>query len=370
MLSLMSLLGCMRSVQGGCADTVAVDTALLPEETETVVTSEAVVLRGAVIAGESPFVGEVVDVRLEDGRITAIGSVSDADATIIDLAGHWLAPAFIDSHVHLAYRRDGPGMLDGGVAAAVDLAAPESFFAEDLSPLTLLRSGPMVTAVGGYPTQGWGAGGYGLECAGTDDAVAAVEALAGAGAGVIKLPITGSSVLSSSALTAAADRAHELGLKVASHALSDDSALLAVSVGVDVLAHTPTSSLSEAAVDALSESAVISTLAAFGGSEAAIDNLRRLRESGAVVLYGTDFGNLSTAGIIGAELSLMAASGMSGEQILDAGTVTAADWWGLDGLGRIEVGARASLLVLEADPGLEPMTLAEPVQVWIAGKQR
>ena len=42
--------------------------------------------------------------------------------------------------------------------------------------------------------------------------------------------------------------------------------------------------------------AVVSTLAAFGGSPAAVDNLRRLHAAGATVLYGTDLGNTRDAG--------------------------------------------------------------------------
>ena len=308
--------------------------------------------------------------RLEDGVITALGSVSLEGAEVIDLDGRWLAPAFIDSHVHLSYRADAPGMLDGGVAVAVDLAAPMSSFEEDLFPLTLLRAGPMVTAIGGYPTQSWGSNGYGVECAGAEDAVAAVDGLHKAGAAVIKLPITGSAVLSEAALLEAAAAAHERGMKVASHAMSDADVALAVAVGVDVLAHTPTASLSDATVSSLSDRAVVPTLAAFGGSTTAVDNLRRLHEAGARVLYGTDFGNISTAGILSSELALMIEAGMSGDEILAAGTSDPADWWGLTGMGRIDIGSPASLLVLAEDPSAEPLTLAEPEAVWIAGVQR
>lgn len=370
MLPILTVLSCARPT-AGCADTMAEALPDSPRSTDTSPQQDgAVVLQGATLAGAGPRSGEVADVRMEDGVITAIGAVSLEGAEVVDLAGRWLAPAFIDSHVHLSYRADGPGMLDGGVAFAVDLAAPMGSFAEDLSPLTLLRSGPMVTAVGGYPTQSWGSGGYGVECADAEDAVAAVAGLHEAGAAVIKLPITGSAVLSESALAAAADAAHDLGMAVASHAMSDEDVALALAVGVDVLAHTPTGSLSDATVAAMADRAVIPTLAAFGGSAVAVDNLRRLHEAGARILYGTDFGNVTTAGILSAELALMAEAGMSGAEILAAGTEAPADWWGLPGAGRVDVGSPASLLVLAADPTAEPLTLAQPVSVWIAGTQR
>ena len=57
--------------------------------------------------------------------------------------------------------------------------------------LTVLASGPMVTAIDGYPTQSWGRDGYGLEVTGIQEAIEAVQYLHGLGAKVIKLPING-----------------------------------------------------------------------------------------------------------------------------------------------------------------------------------
>lgn len=330
----------------------------------------AVLLRGPTITGDSSFAGQSVDVLIENGRIAAIGTLDAGDAETIDLQGRWLAPAFIDSHVHLSYLPRHEQMLDGGVAAAVDLAAPIDSLDEDAAPLTLLRSGPMVTAAQGYPTQSWGAFGYGLECSDASAVTAAVGALVERGARVIKMPVTESNSLADDALAAGVTAAHAAGLKVASHALTPALAGRAAQAGVDVLAHTPTSTLDAAAVAPWSSRAVISTLRAFGGSAAAVSNLRALREAGATILYGTDFGNLQEAGIVAAELDLLAESGMSGAQILASGTSVPALWWGIEGLGTIEVGSRASLLVLSGDPEQDPQLLATPEQVWIDGARR
>jgi len=330
----------------------------------------AVLLRGPTIAGDSSFAGQSVDVLIEDGRIAAIGALDAGDAETIDLQGRWLAPAFIDSHVHLSYLPRSEQMLDGGVAAAVDLAAPIDSLDEDAAPLILLRSGPMVTALQGYPTQSWGAFGYGLECSDASAVTAAVDALIERGATVIKMPVTESNSLADAALAAGVTAAHAAGLKVASHALTAPLANRAAEAGVDVLAHTPTSTLDAEAVAPWSTRAVISTLRAFGGSAAAVNNLRALREAGATILYGTDFGNVQEAGIIGSELDLLAESGMSGAQILASGTSVPALWWGIEGLGTIEVGNRASLLVLSGDPQQNPQLLATPEQVWIDGVRR
>ena len=125
------------------------------------VPGERVVFRGGHVVGLG-----VADVVMEGGTIVFVGdSEVDEAARVVDVSGRWLAPAFIDSHVHLAYLPAQREMVAGGVAGAVDHASPLAFFDADVAPLELKMAGPMVTAVQGYPTQSWGAGGYGLECA-------------------------------------------------------------------------------------------------------------------------------------------------------------------------------------------------------------
>jgi imidazolonepropionase-like amidohydrolase len=225
----------------------------------------------------------------------------------------------------------------------------------------VLASGPTVTAVGGYPTESWGRNGYGLECGDAAAVRAAVQQLAAAGAGVIKVPVDPG--LDDEQLAAAVEEAHVRGLKVAAHALSDDGAARAARASVDVLAHTPVAPLSKETVALWSAGTVISTLRAFGGSKTAIANLRALREAGARVLYGTDFGNTADPGIDADELELLAAAGLDGAAILEAGTSAPAAFWGLDGFGRIEAGADAHILVLDADPTRDPTTFSRIVRV-------
>ena len=115
---------------------------------------------------------------------------------------------------------------------------------------------------------------------------------------------------------------------------------------------------------------MISTLGAFGGDAETVDNLRRLRSAGATVIYGTDLGNTRTAAIDPRELELLVAAGLDGEAILRAATADPAALWGFDGLGSIAVGQDASLLVLTADPRLDPLALAAPERVFIQGSAR
>jgi imidazolonepropionase-like amidohydrolase len=335
----------------------ASSTALSSEEPS----SAHFVLAGATLVG-----GVQADVEVADGVIVAVGEGS-ADAERVDVRGLWIGPAFIDSHVHLAYRPGPEALAVGGVAGVVDMASPLEFLTAELAPLQVRASGPMVTAVGGYPTQSWGAGGYGVECADAEAAEAAVARLHTAGAKLVKLPVTGGPVLDAPALAAAVAAAQALGMRVASHALEDTGALAAAEAGADVLAHTPTEAMASATLAAWSGRAVVSTLAAFGGGPAADANLAALRARGATVLYGTDYGNTSHPGIDPDEIALLAQAGLDGPAILAAGTSMPAAYWGFDTLGSVAVGQAASLLVLGADPLLEPLAWTTPVQVYVDG---
>lgn len=351
-----------RSGAGAVATLAGACTGCVDEENPV----GSVVIRGATVVG----VG-LADVVIQEGRITDVSNAAPAgELAVIDGTGQFLVPGFIDNHVHFAYLPRQEEMLDRGVVASVDLAAPLSFFDEPTTPMRLLSSGPMVTAVGGYPTQSWGRGGYGLECADSNEAIEAVNTVYAAGARVIKLPVTTGDQLAEAAMVAAVGRAHELGMKVVSHALGDEEAQLAARVGVDVLAHTPTQTLSAETVQQWSSKAVISTLLAFGGSDSALANLTSLRDAGATILYGTDFGNRSVIGADPYEIAALQKAGMSPAEVLAAATSVPAAYFGFDDLGSVEVGKAGSVVLLPRDPLVDPSVLAEPTVVIVDGLVR
>ncbi len=290
---MVHLLACVSS---------GVDSASAAASPSSVVLSEVTV----------PGLGKV-DLFIGEGRFATVGEVYDpGDVEVRLLEGRWVVPAFIDSHVHLAFLPAGQALTEGGVAAAVDLAAPLSSLDSE-QPLRVLWSGPMITAVGGYPTRSWGTNGYGLEVSKPEEARAAVRQLHTAGAALIKLPVTGEPQLDDAALAAAVEEAHDLNLKVARQ------------------------------------------------------NLAGMRKAGATVLYGTDLGNTSTAAIDPGEITALLDAGLDGEAILEAGTSAPAAYWGFSDLGRIEEGKAASFLVLDRDPLEDPLALSEPVEVWMDG---
>ena len=233
--------------------------------------------------------------------------------------------------------------------------------------LRVLNAGPMITAKLGYPTTSWGQGGYGLEVTSPAAGASAVEALFSAGVQVIKVPLTAAPTLDDATVKAVVAAAHRHGLKVFAHALEEANAARAAADGVDVLAHTPTDPLSDATLEAWKSRTVISTLAAFGGSATALKNLHDLKQRGTRVLYGTDLGNTRDTNIQLAELNLLVAAGFDGASIVRAGTSVPAEFLGLSDLGSLDVGKRASFLVLAADPTVDPRTLSEPVAVYVNG---
>ena len=356
------------------SSTLLADERLSPREEKT--TTFAVVGGHIVGHGKATLI-------VRAGRIEEITStVPSNPLRSVNANGRYLAPAFIDSHVHLAYRFSPPELARGGIAAAVDLAAPVSFLTKDSKPLRTILAGPMVTALTGYPTQSWGSDGYGLEISGVQAAREAVDRLHAAGAQVIKMPVgdaTGGgalsmaknpSILSDREMKALADQAHSYGLRVVAHALNDIAVQRAARAGVDVLAHTPTEPLSDTTVQAWSGRAVISTLAAFPDLAEPAENLRRLRAGGATVLYGTDMGYTTFSGINPQELELLGKAGLDRKAILAAGTTIPAQFWGFgDGLGTLAPGHAASFLILDADPQHDLLTLSRPVAVYLDGVQ-
>jgi imidazolonepropionase-like amidohydrolase len=338
--------------------------------------SESLTLNGAHIIGQ----GQAV-ITIRNGRIESISKDGTGkESNAVDLQGKYIVPGFIDSHVHLAIGYKPEQLTQGGIVAAVDLAAPLHYLNSDYDNLQLLLSGPMVTAKRGYPTMSWGADGYGLETSSVDSARKAVDFLVASGAKVIKIPVgdtTGKgaipgmdenkSVLNDKELKAVVEQAHSHGLRVVAHAITDDAAMRAAKAGADVLSHTPTVLLSDKTVEAWAERALMSSLAVFKNAPEAVNNLRRLREAGTTILYGTDLGYSEIPGVNVEELKQLHKAGLDGDAILSSVTETPAKYWGFEGLGVIKVGYRATLLVLDADPREDLSTLARPHAVYVDG---
>jgi imidazolonepropionase-like amidohydrolase len=319
-----------------------------------------------IIDGALDVDGNAVRLGVSDGGFVDATSLPEG-TRVVDLTGSFVVPAFIDSHVHLAYYSVAADLPKGGIAGAVDFAAPLAALEAPPIGVVVQQAGPMITPLLGYPTQSWGSGGYGLEVASPEEAADAVERLLDAGASFVKTPLLGTQGVDDEMLSAIVARAHARGSRVAVHALGAADAARAIAAEVDILGHTPTDLLTAEQVAAWGSRAVVGTLSAFGSTESAGTNLRALADAGALVLYGTDLGNTRTVGIQPAELDALVRAGFSGNDIVHSATDRAADFWGMESLGRLAPGKRASFLVLAEDPGTVPSTLGAATGIVIDG---
>ncbi|HEY7476964.1 MAG TPA: amidohydrolase [Actinomycetota bacterium] len=302
--------------------------------------------------------GQAVDdvqVVCEQGVVTYAGAVTPIHEDVDLVLDGFLMPAVADRHVHIELS-DPAAVLRGGVTAVRDLAwPPERIFPlADLSEMPsfdgpLIRAaGPMLTALGGYPTRsGWAPEGTGRVVADPPTAVEAVTELAASGATAVKVALNSEAgpTPDDAVLTAICDAAHAAALPVTVHAQGSGQVERALGAGVDELAHTPWSRLSDDVVARCARSLrIVSTLGILGSGSpelaAALDNLGRFRAAGGIVGYGTDLGNADVPpGVHVRELLLLEEAGFPPEEVLRA--ITRAP---------LEVDAPADVLALGRDP--------------------
>ena len=95
-------------------------------------TQQRILIRGGRVLDPAAQRDEIADVLVENGRIAAVGTGLAANgAEIVDATGCWVAPGFIDLHVHLRepgqeYKEDiasgGRAAVAGGFSAVVCMA--------------------------------------------------------------------------------------------------------------------------------------------------------------------------------------------------------------------------------------------------------
>jgi hypothetical protein len=262
-------------------------------------------------------------------KLFSLALLAACGSTTLSSPGPAPKRGIVDSHVHVTLYPVDRELVAAGVLYAVDLGAPDRALQDPTSLRGLLRSGAMLTRPGGYPLNAWGVDGYGVGCA-TEACVSdRIAALAANRVKVVKLALDDDG-LDPALVPIAVRAAHARGMKVAVHALSAASADLAARAGADVLAHTPLEPLPDDTVQRWQRGAVITTLAAFGGSPEAVANLRRLRAAGATVLYGTDLGNLRDVGPSPSEIALMKQAGMDDAAVEAAMSSVPLHYWAFD----------------------------------------
>jgi imidazolonepropionase-like amidohydrolase len=378
----------------------------------------AVWLRGVRVFDGEAALPSPTDVLVVDQTIAAVGPLACVDAGDASLdevpgAGRTLLPGLVDAHAHVhddvALRES----LRFGVTTAIDMGGSRDFLRSargnvDPALADVYGAGMYVTAPGGHGTE------YGGEVPTLEraaDAPAFVDARIREGSQIIKLILDkGMHTLDLTAARAVVDAAHARGVKVVAHVGFRDDADEAVSAGVDGLAHVfPDQVATEELVDAIARQHVFvvptlqmmqmrcgiatgrpllrdprigpkltppaqASLGARGWKgavpcwPAVLDTMKMLHGRTAI-LAGTDCGNDGTTYGAGLhrELELLVEAGLSPAEALRAATAEPARAFGLEDRGRIAVGKRADLLLVEGDPTVEVTATRAIVEVYKQG---
>jgi imidazolonepropionase-like amidohydrolase len=358
------------------------------------VTAAALHLSGVVLPR-----GEHQDVWVRDGRFT-FEPVPGAETVARD---GWLVPGLVDAHCHVGVGPGGAHVTDPaalrqqalderatGVLALRDCGSPvDTRFLDDEPDLPrIIRAGRHIAAPRRYITDL----AVEVEPAGLADEV---RVQARRGDGWVKLVgdwiDRGVGDLApewpADVLAAAIAAAHEEGARVTAHTFGTDALPGLIAAGIDCIEHGTGLTEDLIADMAARGTVVVPTLinvenfphfAAAGEQKfpAYASTMRRLyAQSGAVVraafeagvpvFAGTDAGGGIAHGSIAQEVRALHAAGLPAEAALAAASWEARSWLGIGG---IEEGASADVVVYDSDPRADLDLLAKPQRMVLRGR--
>ena len=351
-------------------------------------------LRPIALVGAQVWDGDRFDERTTVIDGAAIATDSD-DAEVIDCAGSYLLPGFIDAHVHLGDRRTLDHLADYGVTTALDMA---TWPPEKLAPL---RNVPGVTDIRSPGASAIGPGGPHSHIPTISpesilrtpaDARAFVDARAAEYVDYIKIVLEapGEGGPERDAAEALIEAAHAIGKTVIAHTASLGAYQLALDIGADVVTHVP---LGAPVPDSMvaqmveQETICVPTLTmmeqisinhgvpeAFKGS---LLSVQKIYAAGVPVLAGTDAN--TTPGVpaqiphgesLHHELELLIQAGLTEAAALRAATILPAKHFGLSDRATLAAGQRADLILLTSNPLDDIRATRQLARMWFGGIER
>lgn len=344
-------------------------------------TQGGTVLRnGLLIDGTGADPVENAAVLIQNGRIAAVGLDSDVNtpqnATVIDLEGATILPGFINAHIHNGFSESNlRAWAQAGVTTVRDLGSaygPAIFqqkeeLNSDSGNARLVAAGPMITVPGGYPEVPWESP-YAFPVSSVGEASQAAAEILDEGADLIKIALDRGDVFSLELPVLSEDMAAEIvrvahgrGTVVSAHILAARDIELALSAGVDDIAHMVQTYASNEQLAQVVDAGMywIPTLelwhhVGFGAVNVAIDNLRRYRTAGGKVALGTDYDGYAATFDLGMpelEIGYMLDAEMTPMEIIVAATRNGAIVCNLGNeLGTLEAGKIADILVVNGNP--------------------
>ncbi|MBM7788924.1 amidohydrolase family protein [Tenggerimyces flavus] len=356
-------------------------------------------------------------VHVVGGRIAGVGRCRLPNGThVYEGAGRTVLPGLIDSHVH-SYDEAGRDALRFGVTTELDMFGDPSVLAEarrdrrstrKLERADLWSAGIGVTVPGGHPRA------QDIpRLTPDDDPYAFVAARVREGSDYIKVVLERRAdfkTLTPEQAKAVVTAAHRHRRMAVAHAEWTGDASTALDVGVDGIVHAisdqqiddtwvrqfrrnrtfmvPTLSVYDCGAGA--DSLMADERVAPYLSETQYDtllqrnprcnggwlvdaqaNVGKLHRAGVPIAAGTDAlmpGTASGASMI-AELALLVGAGLSPVEALAAGTSTPARLFGLGDRGRLALGRKADLLLVDGDPTRDIDDLRNVARIWKNGYQ-